>query len=177
VDERAHHLHPGLLGLLISWYGLFVWLAGMTEGWLAPWDTTSLRPAIGTWPRTVNDFFEGPPGSLIPSWTVLGISAGIFALRVVRGRDRRWLPWSFAALNLGFVVVTSICSIIAWHLPALDVLRAEGVAPQHGYERTWAPLGVALLLLLALFLAQATLRVERRQPSPLRGWAARRSGQ
>jgi hypothetical protein len=39
-----------------------------TEGWLVPWDCVhvSLRPPLGTWERTINDFFEGPPGSFLP---------------------------------------------------------------------------------------------------------------
>lgn len=156
----------GLLGLGATWCLLWVWIAGMTEGYLVPWDTTPVRPAPGTWQLALNVFFEGPPGSLLPSWVFLTIGVAIFVVRLVRRRDRRWLPWAFAATNLIFMAADLVCGMFAWNLPTLDVLRAEGVSPQLGYEHTWAPLGATLLLLLALFMVQTTLRVERQPPAP-----------
>ncbi len=163
---RSLEFGVGFLGLGATWSMLFVWIAGMTEGWLAPWDTTPLRPAFGTWQRALNDFFEYSPGSVLPSWTVLVIGTGIFAVRMARRRDRWWLPWAFAATNFIFMVADLVCGMFAWNLPALDFLRAEGLPPHYGYEHSWAPLGATLLLLLALFLVQATLRVERQEPTP-----------
>ncbi len=164
--EPAFEFGIGVLGLAVTWWLLFMWVAAGTEGWLVPWDTTSLRPTSGTWQRAVNDFFEGQPGSLLPSWAILAISAGLFVARLVRDRDRRWLPWSFAATNLAYLLVEPVGTGLAWYLPALDPLRAPGGVSQIGYQHTWAPLVVSLLLLFALLLVQGTLRVEQQELAP-----------
>jgi hypothetical protein len=156
----------GLLGYGASWCLLWAWIVGMTEGYLVPWDTTPVRPAPGTWQLALNVFFEGPPGSLLPSWVFLTIGVAIFVVRLVRRRDRRWLPWAFAATNLIFMAADLVCGMFAWNLPTLEFLRAEGVSPHLGYEHTWAPLSATLLLLFALFMVQTTLRVERQPLAP-----------
>jgi len=49
--------------LFISWFVIFMMIAAVTEGGLAPWDTTRFRPPLGAWERTLNDFFEGGLGA------------------------------------------------------------------------------------------------------------------
>lgn len=162
LRSRSLEFGLGLLWLGASWYLLFMLIAGMTEGWLVPWDTTPQRPAFGTWQRTLNNYFESPPGSLLPSRTFLAIGALIFAVRLASSRDRRWLPWIFAATNFALIPIGMVCIGLAWKFPELDMLRASGPVPHFGYERTWGPIGVSLLLFVALFLAQALIRIERR---------------
>lgn len=51
----------GLAAMLVTWWMLTVYLAAWTEGVLAPWDVDKRAlPSPGTFPRVVNDFFEGP---------------------------------------------------------------------------------------------------------------------
>lgn len=83
----------GMIGLAVSWYALFVWVAALTEGLLLPWDLAADRSSLGTWSRTINDFFEGTPGSLLPAAATVGCSAAIFALRLLKNTDRHLLPW------------------------------------------------------------------------------------
>jgi hypothetical protein len=53
--------------LLFSWFACYLWIMAMTEGWGAPWDTTSIRPPVGHWQRTINDFFESGVGMFLPT--------------------------------------------------------------------------------------------------------------
>ena len=88
----------GFLTLLLSWLAVFWILAFLTELILVPWDTAITRPAVGTWQRTVNDFFETPPGSyIIPALLLAGSMSVVF-----HSRQRPW--WRFALLNLVFSV-------------------------------------------------------------------------
>lgn len=118
----------GGLSLLVSWYGLFVWLAGMTEAFLVPWDLTPVRPPTDTLPRTLNDFFEGPPGSFLPAGTVVASSAALFVWRWLRATDRRWLPWFFAIANLAFIPYNLVLSVL-FALPLDRLLRWQSDCP------------------------------------------------
>ncbi len=55
----------GLLLLVLSWIVIFYILRILTEFVFVPWDTAITRPEIGTWQRTLNDFFELPPGNFL----------------------------------------------------------------------------------------------------------------
>ena len=57
----------GIIMLFTTWYFICLMLLAGTESWLAPWDTLRFRPPVGTWERTINDFFEGSPGYLFVS--------------------------------------------------------------------------------------------------------------
>ncbi|MCK4450681.1 MAG: hypothetical protein KAX26_08830 [Anaerolineae bacterium] len=145
----------GTLLLLATWYILYIWVAAMTEGWLVPWDTVPGRPPVGDWQRTVNDFFETRPGAVLPAAIVIGISALLFLIRVVRERNKTFLPLGFAATNLLFSIADTILVIPVHRLPDLWLPKPRPVLDV-GYHRTWPAIAVTTILLLVLFWAQWT---------------------
>jgi len=150
----------GVLLLIGTWYFLFMYVAAMTEGWLVPWDCwpASERPPLGTWARTVNDFFEIPPGSILPGVVVVTISAGIFLSRTSRATKRTLLPLAFATTNLLLLVVDVFLVAVAHQLP--DLWRAPN---DIGYHQTWPSILVTTILLSALFVVQLKIDIERSQ--------------
>src|SRR5215207_301604 len=76
----------GLLGILaLTWLFLLFILTIFTALIMAPWDTAIDIPAVGTWQRTVNDFFEYSVGQLLLSVPVVLLSIGI-TIRTLRSR-------------------------------------------------------------------------------------------
>lgn len=106
--QRAVLLLSGLLGfglLLASWAFLHLFLLAWTEGVLAPWDLVDTNePPLGTLPRTLNDFFEGPRGAYVPSLLVVVGGALMFALRFARTGPRVAVFWSGVGANVAFLV-------------------------------------------------------------------------
>lgn len=60
--------------LLLAWVALFFLLTALTELIFTPWDGALDWPAVGTWQRTLNDFFATDPGRLVVSVPVLIVS-------------------------------------------------------------------------------------------------------
>jgi hypothetical protein len=62
-------------------------------------------PDPGTLERTLSDFFRTSPGRHLPSLIFVGANAGLFAVRIRRGRGTGWwLPFLFVALWGAFLV-------------------------------------------------------------------------
>lgn len=93
----------GLVALFVSWWLLAVYLAAWTEGVLAPWDIDKRAlPNEGTFPREVNDFFEGR-GWWVPSVLSVCLSAICALSRLSHTRFRQVsVPWELAGTNLVF---------------------------------------------------------------------------
>lgn len=91
----------GMAILLIgSWLILFFTLTFFTELIMAPWDTAIHLPEVGTWQRTLNDFFDFSVGKYL-----LSIPAILLSLRLVvtrRGTSLAYLG-RLAAGNVLFV--------------------------------------------------------------------------
>jgi len=157
TTRRALIVIGGGMALLGTWWILYMWVSAMTEGWLAPWDLlpVSQRPPLGTWQRTLNDFFEGQPGVTLLAKIVVAASALLFIMRVVRNRNRAFLSLEFATLNLLFIVLDLIVVIPAHWLPSLWLAQPRPPLDA-GYHRTWPAIVVTACLLLVLFHAQAT---------------------
>jgi len=148
----------GTLLLVATWcfLSLFVWVA--TEGWLVPWDCLNRaeRPPLGSWERTVNDFFEVPPGSILPGVVFTVVSASIFVVRTVKATDRAVLPWVFAGTNIIFFLVVSFAVIRAHELP--DLWLPQPRPPiDVGYHRTWPAILTTTVLVGVLFLVQSRI--------------------
>jgi hypothetical protein len=142
--------------LVLTCVLLHGYLTLVTEGWLAPWGQLpdGLRPPAGTWQRTINDLFDGPPWATLPAWFVLVTSLILFARRILRSQERGLLPLEFATLNVLFVLVDLALVVPAHLLVALflEQPRPEGDA---GYHHTWLAVVVTVGLLCVLFRAQA----------------------
>jgi hypothetical protein len=158
---------PFLLALTCA--VLHEYLTLVTEGWLAPWSQIpdGLRPPAGTWQRTINDIFDGPPWATLPAWLILLISLILFLRRVLRSRERGPLPLEFATLNVLFVLADLVLVVPAHLLVALfwRQPRPEGDV---GYHLTWLAVVVTAGLLAVLFRAQATgwLAGQKRMGAP-----------
>jgi hypothetical protein len=160
--QKAGLFLGGTLFLAGTWYFLFLWIMGMTEGWLVPWDVVPGRPPLGTWQRTVNDFFEHPPGAILPAVVVITMSASIFVVKVAQARRKAWLPLTFAATNLIFMLADTVLAILAHQLPDLWLPKPRPPIDV-GYHRTWPALVLTVVLLAILFLAQAKVNSSRDQ--------------
>jgi hypothetical protein len=161
--KRVALLVSGIILLSGTWYALFRFIAGVTEGWLAPWDTWP-HPPLGTWERTVNDFFETYPGAFLPSSAVILASAALFVLRMTRSEDKVLLPWLFAVTNLLFIVVDAVLAIFAHQLPNLWLPQPRPEI-DIGYHYTWPAFVVTVFLLILLFIAQARLKLAQKSSS------------
>jgi len=54
-----------LLALLVSLYAVVMYTSMFALLLLVPWDVSFTRPDVGTWQRTLNDFFEGRMGEMV----------------------------------------------------------------------------------------------------------------
>jgi hypothetical protein len=142
-----------MLLLLLSW-ALLLWAGEVITWSLTPYDTTplELRPPQDTWQRGLSDFFQAPPGSLLPPILLLGTSLALFgaALRriPVTAAARVRLGLGFAISNLLFVVAVWACGFVVSTLPL-------ELAPYPGYGWTFKFALPQVLLLSALVVVQA----------------------
>jgi hypothetical protein len=155
----------GYIPLIVGWLVMWMMLAAITEGRLAPWDTTRFRPAVGTWERTVNDFFEGGIGSTLPASAVIALSMLMYGWAHGRSAaNRPALTWAFAICNILFIAITSqaVGWATAWNdsllpqpRPLLDV----------GYQRNLPAIVVTAGLALLLLLSHWTIAVAVQRPN------------
>lgn len=151
-------------GLLIgSWVALYWWGSLFTEALLVPWyccDPATL-PALGTWQRTVNDFFAAPLGSILPSMALVLTAVTIFGVRMRRAENRVWLPLAFFLANMLFLAADLFVTELSWALSNWLVgPRVSGI--DAGYDRTWYGIISHLMLYGVFFLALAKARFPRR---------------
>ena len=139
--------------LIGTWYFLYIWIAAMTEGLLAPWDTVPGRPPLGTWARTVNDFFGQSPGAYLPSLVFVSISASLFVFGLRPGSNKILLLLAFTLTNLIFFGVDLIFVILA-HQLVNGWLPSPGASFDAGYHRTWPAIVITAALITILFFAQ-----------------------
>ena len=144
----------GILVLVFSWLVLF-WLVEFETELLAPYDTTPLenRPPRGTWQRDLSDFFQVPPGSVIPASLIVGISMVLLVIALGRAPApgsfnlRIHLLLSFALSNLVIAAAMFFSGFVVADLPL-------EIAPYPGYGWTLKFLAPDILLLALLFALQ-----------------------
>lgn len=145
--------------LIFSWFACYLWIMGMTEGWGAPWDTTTIRPPIGHWQRTINDFFESGIGVYLPTAGFLAISLLLYTRTLVRTRAVRTTSLVFGVTNLvaliGLIVIVIPIQIFLIRTPAY--LTPENWSYWGDFRREWPLTLIALLLFTGLFLIQPYL--------------------
>lgn len=157
--KRIFRFMPGIIlvvaivFLVFSWLALF-WLVELDTDLLAPYDTTPLdhRPPRGTWQRDLSDFFQVPPGSVIPASLSIGISMVLLIITLGRTPGqfnvRIRLLLSFALSNLVIVAAMFFSGFVVADL-ALEL------APYPGYGWTLKFLVPDILLVALLFALQA----------------------
>lgn len=135
------------------WCFVWVWLAAMTEGWLAPWDTAPFRPAIGTWERAMNDFFETSPGAVLPATAFVAADLVLLLTALRSQGSKSGSVVGSAMLDIAYVVLTSILAIFAHRLPSLWLAQPRP-GLDYGYHLTWPAIVVALVTTVALFIVK-----------------------
>ena len=155
------HIISGLaIGVLIfSWCACYLWIMALTEGWGAPWDTTSIRPPIGHWQRTINDFFESGIGAYLPMAIFLVISGLLYILTLVRTQSVRTTSLVFGVTNfialVALIVIVIPIQIFLVRTPTH--LTPEDWSYWGDFRREWPLTLVALVLFTGLFLVQPRL--------------------
>ncbi len=149
---RACVFISSLFSLLWTWYVMYWGIAAATEGRLAVLDCCP--PSQLPLAQAVSSFFAVPPGSILPAVLVLTISATIFMLRMVRSRQRYWLPLVFTVTNLLFFIGAFLLIIVA------DGLATLWCPPNYvGYLRTGPSILFIGLALLLLFWVQVRITI------------------
>lgn len=153
----------GLLLLLAVWAILFWWVTLFTEALLVPWYCCSLEsmPDPGTWQRTVNDFFNTVPGSILPSVAIVLTGVLIFIARVKRAQNKAWLPLIFACAYMLLLAADVLVTNLSWELSNWLVgPRVGGI--DAGYHRTWYGIVTHLALWITFYLFMAKTKVLQR---------------
>ncbi|MEO8610536.1 MAG: hypothetical protein ABI690_21750 [Chloroflexota bacterium] len=93
------------IGLLLSaWIAWFFVLTFLTQLTFTPWDGAIDWPALGTWQRTLNDFFASDPGRLIISIPMIIVSIYLTRSTLRRNPEKRiriiGLLWLFIPMLL-----------------------------------------------------------------------------
>lgn len=145
--------------LAATWYVLFIVTAAMVESLLVPWDLVYVedRPPLGSWDRTVNDFFEGQPGSVLPSGAIIAASAGLFVLRARRAARRDRLAVVFAATNLLSLPMSLLLMNVGYAISS-QLFPQPHVPFDVGFHRTAFPAVAAALAFTGLLIAQSRLK-------------------
>lgn len=148
----------GIIVLFTTWYLISIMLLTGTESWLAPWDTLRSRPPVGTWQRTINDFFEGSPGNYLPLCLIMPISLALFWDAYRHSKHGSLLMWIFALTNLLFIIASVILvpwAFTQWAPPFQAPLDA-------GFHRTWPAIFVTGILLIGWIVLQIALVISYR---------------
>jgi hypothetical protein len=112
-------------------------------------------PAIGTWERSLSDFFRSFPGKHLPSLLFVSIAAGISIRTLVRARGKVWLPALFAVLNLAYLSFEHQLVKLSWSISNRVV--GPVTSAYKGYQRTWYGITLHFLAMGVLILSLAWL--------------------
>jgi len=114
-----------LILLLLTWLILFYTLTFFTQLIMTPWDTALRMPEIGTWQRTLNDFFGYRGGRFLFSVPLIVLSAGL-TLNALRTRPDALAKFVagnllfFGALPILFVASSFINNGILYPYPPVS---------------------------------------------------------
>ncbi len=119
----------GVLVLLATGFVLYGWTSLGTEALLVPWQcdcTWDTRPAVGTVPRALNDFFAAS-GRDLPSLVFILVTGAIVAIRTWRAKHRTWLPLLFSMASIVFLAADVVATVLTGSLSDWVVGPRAGV--------------------------------------------------
>jgi hypothetical protein len=142
--------------LLLTWLLLYMAIGSFTLGWLDAWGNppVSDRAPVGTWQRTLSDNPDQFPAVLQPGNWALVIGLLLLVFRLMRGRDRAWIPLEFAALNLIFFMAILAAGIFVF-LPLKVWVSELRPSLNIGYPGILPVIMIEAVLLSTLLVAQA----------------------
>jgi len=155
----------GLVLLFLMALICLLWLSLFAEALLVPYECCDLaaKPSLGSWQRTINDFFAAFPGRLLPTLLFFLASGLIFRLRLKRAENRTWLPLLFFGAYVFLFLVSLVVTDLSWVFSNRIVgPRIGGI--DAGYHRTWYGLASHLILWLLFFIALAKIRLPGDRP-------------
>lgn len=142
--------------LILSWCVLYLYTMLITEAWLAPWDTAPIRPPVGHWQRSLNDFFETGVGAYVPTAIFLMISGLLYAYTLNKTQDV-----GATSLAFGSTYFVALAALITFGvLIQLFVIRPPAeLSPETwsywgDYRRQWPLILMALAVFVGLFSVQ-----------------------
>lgn len=108
---------------------------------------------MGTWERTINDFFAFGIGSLLPALIVVGVGLLLYLRALDRSAPvRPSLSWAFAICNVLFIILLSNAMSLATALN--DSFLPPRAPNEIGYHRDWPAIAVTVALSILLLLVQ-----------------------
>lgn len=87
--------------LFLTWILIFICVSMLTDWIFAPWDVTWFKPTLGTWERTLTDFFDFGIGQFL--FSVPAIIVSCIILVKTRRQDRH-ITATLALSNLALVI-------------------------------------------------------------------------
>lgn len=141
---------------MIGWFVGYLWLMGMTEGLGAPWDIAPVRPPLGHWQRTLNDFFESAPGMYLPTIIFFGVEICLYMYTVIRTQTVKIASLVF---GLSIIVAMNVNVLIALPIRQFFIRIPAHLTPAdwlyHGdFRREWPLSLVGLAIIVILFWVQ-----------------------
>lgn len=148
----------GISLLLFSWLFLYFFLLGLTEGRAALWDIAPVRPPVGNWQRTLNDFFESGIGAYLPAMIFLCINFFFYG-RTVLKKGIYLASWVFGFTNLLALIALFIVLLISLaFIPDVPGhLTSDDWAYWGDFKRAWPSLLGTFLWFIAVVTWQPTL--------------------
>lgn len=136
--------------LILALVGLFYTLSFFIQLTFTPWDTALTQPEIGTWQRSLNDFFESGTGALFISIPLV-IGGALLAFQTVRRNPS--LVGRIAMMTLGFILLIYVGMMAAYTVNnAIFPYPPVQYDPNYiGYHRAVLP-GLALFSMCAVWL-------------------------
>lgn len=146
--------------LVATWFPMFFITTIFTIFILAPWDTAITLPPVGSWQRTLNDWFSQGLGQYLFSGLAILINAG-FALWFFRHQPQR-VPQLILS-NLLLIIGLPLVAMVAGRLtPVLFPYPPVNYDPDYiGYHLSVLP------FLAAALVYGAWLVIQRRLQQPL----------
>lgn len=142
----------GLFAILVfTWIALFFALTFFTELIMSPWDAAIHIPELGTWQRSLNDFFQFSVGKYILSvpLILLSIAVNIYILRMRPDMIGKLIAGNvlfFGALIVLFMFGAAINNNILFPYPPV------AYDPNYrGFHRSIFPMAVILIACLVWF--------------------------
>lgn len=146
-----------LIGTVIfSWFLCYLSIIGMTEGWGAPWDIAPVRPPLGHWQRTINDFFESGTGAYLPTAIFLLASVCIYIFMLIRIQSLHTVSVIVSFSNIAALTAMLVIGLLFQSL-FIDIpahLTTSDWLYYGDFQREWPLSLMALLIFTALLWFQ-----------------------
>ncbi|MEM9953240.1 MAG: hypothetical protein AAF846_16665 [Chloroflexota bacterium] len=138
---------PMLVIIFFSWSIITLFLAFMNLLILVPWDVALYLPDVGTWQRTLNDFFSSQTGYFV----IYAVVSILTSVPLIETLSRHWYA------NIRIIIATLLTVFVGYFLMIASFSFNNIIFPYtgsvstdpfefHGYHRSIIPLLTIWLL-------------------------------